>query len=131
MKSVHFGDPSTLSALFRAELWRGRDNVAASFRRPIALHNLPSAIIPIAHMVLMAAAILGIVSGSVLTFGAAAALFAALTMLRVWKMFRSGRRLRVLSPADVGGAIAVALVYDTARALALVARSGHERRARA
>src|SRR5262249_14835699 len=30
LRSIHFGDPSTLGALFVGELWRGRDNLRAT-----------------------------------------------------------------------------------------------------
>ena len=35
LESVHLGDPPTLAALFRAERWRGRDNLRVSLRGPL------------------------------------------------------------------------------------------------
>ena len=39
LRSVHFGDPQTLKALFFGELWRGRDNLRVTFadRAPSAI----------------------------------------------------------------------------------------------
>ena len=34
MRNVHYGDPSTLTALFFGELWRGRDNLQRDLPRP-------------------------------------------------------------------------------------------------
>jgi hypothetical protein len=50
MVNVHHGDPATLGALFRGELWRGRGNLAVSFRSPMTLRELPSAITPIVQL---------------------------------------------------------------------------------
>src|SRR6185503_21060284 len=48
--NVHLGDPATLGELFCSELWRGRSNLAVSFRSPVTARELPSAIIPIVHL---------------------------------------------------------------------------------
>ena len=61
--SVHLGDPSTLRDLFRGELWRGRDNLRMSFRGPVKLSELPSAILPIAQLGLLGMAVTGIAAG--------------------------------------------------------------------
>ena len=53
--NVHLGDPSTLRALFGGELWRGRSNLAVSFRPPVRLTELPSALIPIIQLVALIA----------------------------------------------------------------------------
>jgi GT2 family glycosyltransferase len=37
LRSAHFGDPSSLRALFFGELWRGRDNVKVTLRGPLTL----------------------------------------------------------------------------------------------
>ena len=37
LRSIHFGDPRTLKALFFGELWRGRDNLRVTFRGPRTL----------------------------------------------------------------------------------------------
>jgi GT2 family glycosyltransferase len=130
MKSYHFGDPATLRALCYSELWRGRDNLVASFRRPIAVRGLPSALIPVFELALMALALAGLLTaprGLILTIAAAAVVF-ALAALRAFKMLRAGRHLRASDPVDIGRGLIVALVYDSARALALVVRAGHRHR---
>ena len=50
LRSVHFGDPSTLRALFFGELWRGRDNARVTWRGPRTLRHLRSMLIPIATL---------------------------------------------------------------------------------
>ena len=47
MVNRHFGDPATLRALFRGELWRGRDNLRVSLRGPLVWRDLPSVIVPL------------------------------------------------------------------------------------
>lgn len=130
--SVHFGDPATLGTLFRAELWRGRDNVRVSCRRPIALGELPSALAPIIGLGGLAAMAAGVVAaplGGLPVAGAAALLIATVASLRAIRMTRRrGRRRSTLLGAIQS--FTVALVYDAARALALVARAGHHRAGR-
>jgi GT2 family glycosyltransferase len=57
LRSVHLGDPSTVSELFRGELWRGRDNLRASLRGTVRLRELPSIIVPVVHLVARALAL--------------------------------------------------------------------------
>jgi glycosyltransferase involved in cell wall biosynthesis len=142
MRSVHLGDPKTLRALFLGELWRGRDNLRVSLRPPIVMSELPSIVIPIFQLMLMAVLPVALVDlifglgllpipfvasedkrrvGGVVALGAVA-VFAALAALR------AGRMVGRLSPrrsGDVPRAFAVAVVYDLARALALVLRASH------
>jgi glycosyltransferase involved in cell wall biosynthesis len=47
LKSVHHGDPQTLCDLLVSERWRGRDNLRVTFRAPVSLASLPSAIVPL------------------------------------------------------------------------------------
>jgi GT2 family glycosyltransferase len=127
LRSVHHGDPATLAALFRAELWRGRDNLRAGLRGPLTLRGLPSLVIPVIELGWLLAGIGGLLltdpSGLVLAasapvgIGAFAALRAGLITAR-----RPG--------AGAMGALqafAVAYVYELARALALVYRAPHHR----
>lgn len=125
LRSVHFGDPATLRALFRAELWRGRDNLRAGLRGPVTLRGLPSLVIPVldlACLVLGCCGLLSPPSGLLLAAGAPLAI-GALAALRASLML--SRR-----PDGVGAvqAFAVACVYDLARALALVYRAPHPRK---
>lgn len=130
LRSVHRGDPGTLKALFFGELWRGRDNLRVSLRSPLTLRSFPGVVFPIGNLLALTATIIGLitlpiggaflVAGGILTFGLAVA---ARTGALLWQPQPS--------PLNVGiatQAIAVAGVYETARALALIARMGHERR---
>ena len=50
LESVHYGDPPTLGALFRAERWRGRDNMRVTLRGPLAARDLPGLLIPVVEL---------------------------------------------------------------------------------
>lgn len=126
LRSVHHGDPATLAALFRAELWRGRDNLRASLRGPLTLRGLPSLIIPMVELGWLTAGLGGLLAtpeGLVLTLSAPAGL-AGFAALRAWRMtsYRSGVR-----PVEALQAFAVAYVYELAHAMALVYRAPHHR----
>jgi Glycosyl transferase family 2 len=125
MGSVHVGDPRTLRALFFGELWRGRDNIRVSVRPPVALRELPSIVIPVVDLLMLILAIagpaLGGKNGLWLTAGAMLTIL-LLSSLRAARMLG---RLRERRSGDVTRAMAVALTYDLARALALVSRAGH------
>lgn len=128
LKSVHKGDPATLRALFFGELWRGRDNLRASFRRPFSLRSLPSIAIPIFDLACLALAGAGIVAaaadGLVLTLVGISGI-STFAMLRAFRILAN----RGVGTLRLGGqAFAVALVYDVARALALVLRVTHRGR---
>jgi len=130
LRSVHRGDPGTLKALFFGELWRGRDNLRVSVRSPLTLRALPGIVFPIANLFALAAIVVGL---STLTIGggflvvAGTLIFVSAVGARTGALLWQPQR----SPLNVGiatQAIAVAGVYETARALALVARMGHELR---
>ncbi len=55
LRSVHFGDPRTLKALFLGELWRGRDNLRVTFTGPRTFRHLRSALVPIADLICLSA----------------------------------------------------------------------------
>jgi GT2 family glycosyltransferase len=131
LRSIHHGDPASLKALFLGELWRGRDNLRASLRGEFRLRELPSLAIPVADLALLAAAAAGIATFSAAGLAASAA---ALTPIVGLSLLRASVMSRRRRPASVMGtlqSIPVALVYDVARALALVARGGHQARRRA
>jgi len=125
LRSVHFGDPASLSALFAGELWRGRNNLRVTLRGPRTLRHLRSALVPIADLAaasLMLAALAGhafplaALGGS--TVMALAGMRASMMIRRDWKPSLTG----------VAQAFTVALVYDAARAAALVMRGNHRLR---
>jgi glycosyltransferase involved in cell wall biosynthesis len=133
LRSTHIGDPKTLTALFYSELWRGRDNIVVSLRERLTLRSAPSVVIPIVNL----AALVSIVVGLVLWrwhLGALAlaggAIIVATSALRAIRLIR---RAPAGTPrlADAAHAIAVAVTYEIARALALVAKAGHGVRRRA
>jgi GT2 family glycosyltransferase len=143
MRSLHLGDPATLKALFLSELWRGRDNIRVSLRGPLTLRALPSLLTPIAVLAALVLVVVGLASLALTMGGAPAAgpgmaatgwrmlgggvsLIAAAIMLRAFRMSRRNTR----SFADALGNVAVAAVYEVARALALVARASHGTRRR-
>lgn len=128
LKSIHHGDPKTLSEVFSSERWRGRDNLRVSFRRPINWSALPSAVLPIVQGVALGIGVAGIVASFVtawiglLLVAAALVSFVAGTWLRVaWAGWRSRPRRAV----GMLAVFIVASVLDVARALALVSRAPH------
>lgn len=128
MFNRHLGDPATLRALFRGELWRGRDNLRVSLRGPLGWRDLPSVVVPLlwfltaalvpAALWLRSPGVTAIAACALCSTGAAA-VGRAVNMVRR-RNFPPGRRWIQ--------ALAVALVYDMARALSLVARASHRTR---
>jgi hypothetical protein len=129
LRSVHLGDPATLGALFRAERWRGRDNLRVTLRGPLAARDLPSLFIPIIDVTAVLAALGGLVaaaffgSGSLTMALAGVLVIVGLAALRAFRIVASLR-----DPLAVGQAFLVALTYDLARAVALVTRAPHHGR---
>jgi hypothetical protein len=131
LDNVHLGDPPTLRRLFRAERWRGRDNLRVTFRPGWTWRELPSALVPIAEAALLMTALLASLSS--IWFGrtslaiAAFALGLALSasVARAVKMVVAGR---LSSAAAIAQAAAVAVTFDLARAAALLGHAGHHRR---
>jgi glycosyltransferase involved in cell wall biosynthesis len=127
LRSVHYGDPSSIRALFKSELWRGRDNLRVS-ARDTAWRNLPSIVIPIADLVFLLTIVIGLAGpDSRVAALTAGALFLFTSLLRATAMFL---RLRDRLPLDPLRALIVAITYDTARALALITRIPHRRAVR-
>ena len=119
--TVHRGDPATLEALFRGELWRGRGNLAVSFRTPFTVRELPSAITPVVQLIGLALALFALVIK-----GRAALVLATLGLapLAVLPVLRAARMSWPLFPTGIrqlADNVVVAFIYDLARALALVA----------
>jgi len=129
LKSVHMGDPDSLTAILRGELWRGRNNLRVSLRGPLSLRAVPSVVIPILDVFFLAMCVVAvIVRGRALWLAAAGAgAFMALSLLRAAKISANLERRR---PADLAGAFAVATAYDLGRALALVVPVSHGLRRR-
>jgi cellulose synthase/poly-beta-1,6-N-acetylglucosamine synthase-like glycosyltransferase len=125
LRSVHFGDPHTLKALFFGELWRGRDNIRVTFAGPLTFRNLRSALIPISNLLCLVAAGVALVLGHpilAMVLVAAAMVPAAITATMI---VRRQLQRGLLTAAQ---ALVVAIVFDLARAFALVARGSHRAR---
>jgi glycosyltransferase involved in cell wall biosynthesis len=123
--NVHFGDPRTLGALFRSELWRGRDNIAVSFRAPVTWQELPSVVAPIIQLAGLALASLGfLVPSPAGPFLASLGLLPSAVVPAIRAARMSGRATQRNSREIADNAI-VAFVYDLARAVALIAFAGY------
>ena len=123
LRSVHLGDPRTLRALFFGELWRGRDNLRVSLRGPVTLRALPSIFIPVTLLLMLVTLPVALmVEPAGLVLAAAGGGILLLTLVRVIRMLMHMRRC---SPVLIARAWVVAIVYEVARALALVARTPH------
>jgi GT2 family glycosyltransferase len=128
--SVHLGDPSTLSALFRGELWRGRNNLVVSFRRPVVLRELPSAVVPMIQLAGLATAIPVFASGGGTGMALACVALLPLAVIPLLRAARMSLRTHCFEARAFRNNVAVAFVYDLARALAVVAFATHEIRGR-
>lgn len=119
-ESVHYGDPESLSALFKGELWRGRNNLKVTLRERPSVRNLPSLVIPTAQLALLATAVVAVALGRPMLAAAAAVVLLAPSLARAARV-----RRRTMAPAVEAAAVAV--TYDAARALALLVSVPHRR----
>jgi hypothetical protein len=122
LTSTHFGDPSTLREVFAGELWRGRDNLRVSLRRPVSARSLLGAAVPLAELGFAALGIVGLALGSTALPLAGLGGMAALGALQSYRMLQAGWERTI---ADLGRTFAVASVYSLARALAIVMPVSH------
>jgi hypothetical protein len=123
--SYHHGDPKTLSELFRGECWRGGDNLRVSLRGPLSWRSLPSILGPIACLLCVGISFLALLMPR---------LDVALTALAFPLSWIAARSLRILAGlpdarfTDWPKALAVAAVYESARAVALIAATSTRHR---
>ena len=125
LRSVHFGDPRTLKALFFGELWRGRDNLRVTFRGPRSLRAFRSALVPVGELYCLKAALIALLFGATslaLVFAGAALVPSG---IRAAGIVRRQLRPGIRTAAQ---ALIVAVVFDLARALALIMRGSHRAR---
>lgn len=125
LKSIHFGDPRTLRALFFGELWRGRDNLRVTFSGPRTFRHLRSAVIPIVDLLCLAGGVAALLAGQPAAALALWALALVPAAIKATVMLRRQIRRGLLAALQ---ALAVAVVFDLARALALLARGSHRAR---
>ena len=125
MRNVHYGDPRTLTALFYGELWRGRDNVRVTFRGPKTLRHLRSALIPIVQLIAMLAGVAALLLNYPTIAAACWLVVFSLIGLRAGLIARRQGKLTIGAAVQ---ALAVAAVFDVARALALLVQGSHRAR---
>ena len=125
MRNVHYGDPRTLMALFYGELWRGRDNLRVTFRGPKTLRHLRSALIPIIELIAMLAGVAALLLNYPLVAAGCWLVVLSLIGLRAGLIARRQQQFTVGAAAQ---ALAVAAVFDVARALALLVQGSHRAR---
>jgi len=127
LRSVHYGDPATLRAVFRSELWRGQDNLRVTLRSRPSLRDLPSVVLPIVSSTCVLLLLVGALLGEPWYFGLGAAGAAGVVVLRALRMALNGSGP---GTPTLGRIAAVAAVYEAARAGALVLRVRHRRASR-
>jgi GT2 family glycosyltransferase len=122
LRNVHLGDPSTLSAVFWGELWRGRNNLRVTLRGPRTARHLRSVMVPAVDLVAIGGALATAAFDRPVASLLCSLVVLALSFLRTTTMIRPpdwNRPIRVIQ------CFVVALVYDVARAFALIARTSH------
>jgi hypothetical protein len=125
MESVHHGDPATLGALFRGELWRGRDNARVSLRRPRSLRSLAGLAVSTAAAVGLLLLMAGLVLSPWLGMGVAVA---GLCLVGLAVATRTALMLRAAGVGAIGAVLAVAATYEIARGVSLLYPGSHETR---
>lgn len=126
LKSTHHGDPATLRELFAGELWRGRDNIRVSLRRPLGWRTVVSALLPLSELALLAVALVGFLRIDQVGVQVGLAAIAGIIGLTVIQTARMLRASPAMSITILCQTFAVAGVFGLARALALVARAPHQ-----
>jgi cellulose synthase/poly-beta-1,6-N-acetylglucosamine synthase-like glycosyltransferase len=131
LTSVHFGDPPTLRALFRAERWRGRNNLRVSLRGKLTMRGLASMLVPVVTLAAVVALAAGLIGAlwlgrpSLLLSVAGGSILAFLFVARALAM---AAEPIARTPIGFARALSVVSVYGLARSMALVSRAGHHRR---
>lgn len=125
LRSVHWGDPATLRAVFFGELWRGRNNLRVTWRGGWRDCLAPSVLMPIANLVALVLLVASVLPGVSGLFAAiAVATLASTLTLRIVVLARR----RSLAPGDFGAIVGLAATYELARALSLLGIGGHRAR---
>lgn len=130
LRSSHFGDPATLKALYHGELWRGGDNLRVSLRRVPEMRDLPGILIPVIWLVsaiVAAGALIATPAAGLSAVVVAVAALAVVAGLSLLRALRTWRRVRHLESAGFVRTWLVSIVFDMARAMALVFSVPHRR----
>jgi GT2 family glycosyltransferase len=128
--SVHHGDPASLTKLFRAERWRGRDNLTITLRHGLTLRDIPSVVAPV---VIVASVAIAALAAIAVPFAGGRAVVALAWCIAAILAFCGIRGLRVAASGRVRSlvsllqAFAVGATYELARAAAVVSRASHHR----
>jgi hypothetical protein len=128
--SIHYGDPDSLTKLFRAEQWRGRDNLRITLRHGLSPRDVPSVLVPIFIALSLTVIVVAVIA---MTFVPAPSLVALTTAVMAILALCSVRGLRVAASGRVRTmrelvqAIVVGATYELARAAAIVSRASHHR----
>jgi hypothetical protein len=128
--SVHHGDPPTLGALFRAERWRGRDNLRVSLRGSVTWRDLPSIVMPLLTLIGLLAVAASPLLGRLVGLPAELIAFASIAMILGLVAIRAAKiaaGLKRLTPMLLVQAFSIAFVYDLGRACALLTQAPHHR----
>lgn len=131
MKSVHIGDPTTLGAVFRGELWRGRDAIRLSLREPANMASFKGLVMP---MLTIVGLLMTVGGGVAWMFGGSGwipvagvlALLLPIGALGIVLLRR--RQERPDADVSVGQIAALATIYSTARGVAPLFPGGHNLR---
>jgi len=129
MRSVHHGDPATLSALFAGELWRGRDNLRVSLRGP--WWSLPSVLVPVASLALVVTFCATLLAAPWLGWSLPVLAISGLVGIALLRTAVIIRRGRLTPPTLWVQSLAVALTFELGRAFALLGVASHRTRTRA
>ena len=121
LANIHHGEPRTLREFFRKELWRGSSGIRAFFAHGAPLHELPSLLFPLVHLLGMiavfAAAVAAVLGVSWLWLAAAVLGLALPAMLLGLKT-----GLQAGQPLAVPQLAVLYFTYGLARAVALFKR---------
>jgi GT2 family glycosyltransferase len=126
MRSIHYGDPATLRALFVGEMWRGRDNLRVSVKG--TWRSKLGALVSLASLVAVALFVAGVAAIPWTGWRPAVLSATAVVLLALSRTVAIIRRGRLRAPLHWTQSLAVALTFEVARALALLGTTTHAMR---
>jgi glycosyltransferase involved in cell wall biosynthesis len=119
--NIHHGEPRTLRQFFRKELWRGSSGIRAFVAHGMPLHELPSLLFPLYHVLGVAAVVAGVLAAQV---GASWLWIASAAFVLVLPAVLLGLKtgLKAGQPLAVAPLALLYFTYALARAVALFER---------